>query len=250
MSIKLTVLGSSGGYATPDRACSGYLLQNGEGSLALDLGAGALANMLRYVPADALAGLALTHMHYDHSADIYGLGTARRFWLVDLPPLPLIAPPGAVNVIRSSLEESMVTQFLESLDFRDVSSGEVELLCGFEITARPAEHGVASFIYRVSCDGTTVCYSGDTDLCDALLEQADGVDMLICESTFTSEVNEKMRGHLFAAEAGGVAAEAGVKTLMLTHLWPTLSEERAVEDARSTFGGDMLVAAEGLTIDL
>jgi ribonuclease BN (tRNA processing enzyme) len=250
MSIRVTVLGCSGGYANPDKACSGYLLRDGHNSLALDLGAGAFSNLLRYMPAGELGGLAITHMHYDHYVDIYGLCTARRFWLEDLPPLPLLAPPGALVVMTSSLEDNTRNAFARSLDVLDVRVGNVEELSGFEVIAYPAEHGVGSFIYRLSVDGKTICYSGDTDLCDALLEQARGADLFICECTFTSEVREKMRGHLFAAEAGKAAAQAGVGTLLLTHLWPTLSQERAIGDARSTFDGDIRLAVEGMTIEL
>ena len=250
MSLTVTVLGSSGGYASPGRACSGYLLQNGRDSLALDLGAGAFSNLLRYVPADELGGLALTHMHYDHYVDIYGLCTARRFWVADLPPLPLLVPPGALDVIMSSLEEGARSDFLRSLELIEARSGAVESIAGFDILAGPAEHNAGSFTYRVTLGGKTICYSGDTDLSDALLEQARGADLFICESTFTSEVSEKMRGHLFATEAGRVAQQAGVDTLLLTHLWPTLSDDRAAEDARSAFDGKVQVATEGLTVEL
>ena len=38
MGFKVTVLGSSGGYPGAGRACSGYLFQNAEGNLVVDLG--------------------------------------------------------------------------------------------------------------------------------------------------------------------------------------------------------------------
>jgi len=251
MDLKLTVLGSSGGYPGPGRACSGYLLQNGEGSLVLDLGSGALANLLKYVPPYEVGGLALTHMHYDHYVDIYGLCTARRFWEKEVTPLPLLAPPHAPDVITSPLQESSRDEFMRSLDLREVRPGVLDVIAGFEVTALPAEHKVIdSLIYRVAFAGKTVCYSGDTDLCEALIEQARGADLFICEATFTSQVREKMRGHLFAAEAGRAASEAGVGMLLLAHLWPTLSEDRALEDARSEFGGQVRVAVEGMTIEL
>ncbi len=251
MAIKVTVLGSSGGYPGPGRACSGYLLENREGNLVLDLGSGALANLLKYLPADEVGGLALTHMHYDHYVDIYGLCTARRFWEKEVTPLPLLAPPQAPDVITSPLQESSRDEFMRSLDLYEVHPGVLDNVAGFEITALPAEHEVIdSFIYRVAFAGKTVCYSGDTDLCEALLEQAQGVDLFVCEATFTSQVREKMRGHLFAAEAGRAASEAGVGMLLLAHLWPTLSEDRALEDARSEFDGQVRVAVEGMTIEL
>lgn len=250
MGFEVTVLGSCGGYAGPGRACSGYLLRNGERSLILDLGAGALSNLLKYVRPAGVGGLALTHMHYDHYVDIYGLCTARRFWGDKVPPLPLLAPAHAPEVITSPLQERSREEFMRSLELHEVRPGVPDAIAGFEIVARPAAHeAIDSFIYRVECGGKAVCYSGDTDLCEALVEQARGADLFICEATFTSQVREKMRGHLFAAEAGKAASEAGVGMLLLTHTWPTLSEERALEDATSRFDGPCRVAVEGLTIE-
>jgi ribonuclease BN (tRNA processing enzyme) len=251
MGLRVTVLGSSGGYAGPGRACSGYLLENGKDNLVLDLGAGALSNLLKHVPPDEVGGLALTHMHYDHYVDIYGLCTARRFWESDLPPMPLLAPPNAPEVIKSPLQESSRDAFMRCLDVYEARPGISFTIAGFDITALLAEHMViGSFIYRLVFDGKTICYSGDTDFCEGLLEQARGADLFICEATFTSQVREKMHGHLYAAEAARAASEAGVGMLMLTHLWPTLSEEQALRDARSEYDGRCEIALEGRTIDL
>lgn len=251
MDLEVTVLGSSGGYAGPGKACSGYLLQNGEGNLVLDLGSGALSNLLKYVPPEEVGGLALTHMHYDHYVDIYGLCTARRFWEKEVVPLPLLAPPHARDVITSPLQEDNRNEFMRSLDLYTAQPGVSFEIAGFEITPLPAEHeAINSLIYRVSCSGKTVCYSGDTGICPALIEQARGADLFICEATFTSQVREKIRGHLFAVEAGRAASEAGVGRLLLTHLWPTLSEERALQDARREFKRWCEIAREGSKISI
>ena len=169
----------------------------------MDLGSGALANLLEHVRPDGLGGLALTHMHYDHYVDIYGLCTARRFWEKEVDPLPLLAPPHASEVITSPLQAGSREEFMRSLDLRGVRPGVPQGIAGFDIVALPAAHGaIDSLIYRISRDGKVVCYSGDTDLCAALVEQARGADLFICEATFTSQVRNRMQGHLFAAEAG------------------------------------------------
>ena len=248
MGFKVTVLGSSGGYPGAGRACSGYLFRRRE--LVVDWARAALANLLETC-AGRLGGLALTHMHYDHYVDIYGLCTARRFWEKEVDPLPLLAPPHASEVITSPLQAGSREEFMRSLDLRGVRPGVPQGIAGFDIVALPAAHGaIDSLIYRISRDGKVVCYSGDTDLCAALVEQARGADLFICEATFTSQVRNRMQGHLFAAEAGEAAAEAGVGTLLLTHLWPTLSGDRALEDARSSFDGKVELAAEGMAIEL
>ena len=248
MSVKVTVCGTSGGYAGPGKACAGFLLSNEENTLMLDLGPGALSNMLEYLDAAALEALALTHMHYDHYVDIFGLCTARRFWETSLAPFPVLAPAVARDIIGSPLAESSREEFFKCMELTVPEPGRAIELAGFEVTALPSAHVIDGFIYRIKAGESTVCYSGDTEKCDALIELARGADLFICESTFTSEVPARHKGHLSATEAGRIAAEAEVGSLLLTHLWPTLSVEKAVQEAGKQYNGPVELAFEGLTL--
>jgi len=48
-------------------------------------------------------------------------------------------------------------------------------------------------------------------------------------------------------EAGTAASQAGVPRLMLTHLMPGAVPHEAVERARTTFSGEILLAEQGQT---
>lgn len=250
MSVAVTVLGSCGGYARAGRACSGYLLRYWEETLALDLGAGALSNLLKYVHPDELGGLALSHLHYDHYVDIYGLLTARRFWPVELPPLAVVSTPGTEDVLGAPINEATRELFSSCLSIVEPGDGEEVGVAGFDVKVRRASHSVEANAMRISAGGRVVCYSGDTDYSEALLELAAGCDLLICEATFTSELPFKIPGHLQASEAGEIAQRAGAGRLLLTHVWPTLDEGRAVADAREKYSGTVEAAVEGLTVEL
>jgi ribonuclease Z len=67
--------------------------------------------------------------------------------------------------------------------------------------------------------GQSVAFVMDTRMCDAAIELARGVDLLICESTFLSADADKARafGHLTATDAATIAREAQVGRLVLTH---------------------------------
>ena len=80
---------------------------------------------------------------------------------------------------------------------------------------------------------------------------ADGVDMLVIESTFLSEDAETAAraGHLTAAQAATVAAESGVRTLVLTHFSQRYDDAGAfAAEARRFFDGDVVVAADLLRV--
>ncbi len=67
--------------------------------------------------------------------------------------------------------------------------------------------------------GQSMAFVMDTAICDSILELAAAVDLLVIESTFldADEALAADYGHLTAAQAGRVAAEAGARRVVLTH---------------------------------
>ncbi len=67
--------------------------------------------------------------------------------------------------------------------------------------------------------GKKFCYITDTGYFDELISFSEGADLLLCESTYTSELEDKaaLRNHLTAEQAAMIASSAGVKQLILTH---------------------------------
>jgi ribonuclease Z len=87
----------------------------------------------------------------------------------------------------------------------------------------------------------------DTRLCDAAFELADHADMVVCESTFadTEAALAHQYGHLTAAHAGRIAAEAGARLLVLTHFsqrYRPGDSELLAAQAAAAFGGEIVLA--------
>ena len=207
MSLKLTVLGSCGGYPRAGRACSGYLLEHQDERLVLDMGMGVMSNLLLHTSFEDLTGVVLTHLHPDHYVDLYALYTARRFSRAAGTPLPVLVPPGSREPFELTLTGKTRDEFFDYLVFIDADEAAPHSMGGFSIEAKPANHSVPALTLRVTAGGTSVCYSGDTDECDQLRELATGCDLLLCEATFTSELTFKVPGILRPRRLAGSPAK-------------------------------------------
>jgi len=86
--------------------------------------------------------------------------------------------------------------------------------------------------------GKSVAYCTDTRPCEASVELARGVDLLIHEATFTEELSGEARefGHSTAAQAARIAKRAGARRLLITHLSTRYPDpSRLLEEARAIF---------------
>ena len=100
--------------------------------------------------------------------------------------------------------------------------------------------------------GASAAFIMDTRLCDALVDLASGVDLMICESTYLHKDRDlaQKNGHLTALQAAEVAHSAGVGHLVLTHFsrrYPRVQD--FLEEARTVFPGTS-IASDGMRIGI
>jgi ribonuclease BN (tRNA processing enzyme) len=127
--------------------------------------------------------------------------------------------------------------------------GEVKVTA-FAVDHKPVEH---AFGYRFESKGETIVISGDTRPNANLIKYAKGADVLVLEAYLPEwfdrvdvpEIAGKLKHyHTSAEEAGEIAAAAGVKTLVLTHLIPVNEEETFRERAARKFKGTIIVGRD------
>jgi ribonuclease Z len=107
--------------------------------------------------------------------------------------------------------------------------------------------------------GKSVVFSGDTGLCDEMVELARGADLFFCMS-LGAIVNESTKfgqcapGVADPGDAGLMAQRARVKTLVLVHQGPeqSLRENRSqsIDAVRAVFSGEIVFGEEITTIEL
>ncbi|MGW1060911.1 ribonuclease Z [Micromonospora rubida] len=103
----------------------------------------------------------------------------------------------------------------------------------------------------VTRPGQRFAFVMDTGLCDGVYALAEHADLLVIESTFlASEAALAAEvGHLTAGQAARVAAESGVRTLVLTHFSQRYADARRFADeAREHFAGELVIAEDLMTV--
>ena len=127
-----------------------------------------------------------------------------------------------------------------------------------------------SYSYRFETPDRVVVFTGDTGPSDAVTELAKNADVLVTEVTMASDAIElfkrnglwqaktpaeqegfvhHMEGeHITPQAVGQMAAKAGVKSIVMTHLGPTVGPEdnyqRYIEGAKEFYSGPVTIAKD------
>ena len=123
-----------------------------------------------------------------------------------------------------------------------------------------------SYAYRFDAKDRSVVISGDTAYAPELAEFAKGADVLVHEVMYLPGIEKlirqnpnatRLRQHLLAAhtaseDVGRIAAQAGVRTLVLSHFVPgddsTITDEQWAEGPRRYFQGRIIVGKDLMEI--
>lgn len=136
-----------------------------------------------------------------------------------------------------------------------------------EPPGHPADNGSQSLSYRFDYNGYGIGYTGDTGPSDAVAHLEEGVDLLVSEvfdlptmiafvthdakfalppQVVSGMIQHFQTQHLTPQQAGRIAAKAGVRRLVFTHLGipgPTNAEApKLIREAHETFKGEVVVA--------
>jgi ribonuclease BN (tRNA processing enzyme) len=247
--VRYTLIGTGSPRLSLERAGTSQLAQVGDDLLLIDCGPGSTHRLKKAaVDLEAIRYLFMTHHHYDHIAD-YALFTLMRWdHSRDPQPLHVFGPPGTERITQAlfgpggafdpditartqhpmsqsifAMRGGRLPRPRPEVRARDVPRGVVHEGAGWRMLAGPARHAqpfLECYSYRLETAERTIVYTGDTGLCPELPAFVRGADTLIYMCCFPDDVLQRsgmVENVGGPTLAGQVAAEAGVRKLVLTH---------------------------------
>jgi ribonuclease BN (tRNA processing enzyme) len=248
-----------------------YVVDCGDGVARQLVLAGASLTSLRHV--------FITHHHSDHNADYGNLlllawenGLRTRVDTWGPPPLEamtrLFFELNAFDIETRTADEGRVP-FRPLIHRHEVATGGLVMQDErMKVTCTLVDHPPVrpALAYRFDGPDRSIVISGDTNRSANLVKLAQGADVLVHEAIYLPAVDRMvanvpnattLRQHLIeshtsAEDCGRVAAEAGVRTLVLSHLAPSddpnVTPHMWVDAARQHFTGQIIVGQDLLEV--
>jgi len=254
--MKLLILGSGTSVPLPQRASPSIAVFIEDRFVLLDIGPGTIRQL-------AIAGLKheeidyiyISHFHPDHTADLIHFIFATRYppILKNRKPVTIIGPEGFSRFL--SLMKRPYGNWLDlpgglmNIEELSTSKQDKKKFKNFTIMSVPVTHTQQSLCIRIEDDsGKTVVYSGDTGYDDKIVQLAQGVDLLILESSFPD--GQGIPGHLTPSQAGDLATLSGSKRLLLTHFYPESLMTDIEAQCRKKYKGELILASDLLPLTI
>jgi ribonuclease BN (tRNA processing enzyme) len=188
--MRVRVIGSGDAFGSGGRFNTCFLVERGDRSICLDFGATSLVAFKRAgLDPNTIAAIAISHLHGDHFGGLPFLILDAQMVARRTRPLILFGPPGLQDRLQAAMEAffpgSWTIERRFSLDIRELEPGaRVEIPeIDAQLTTAPVSHpsGAPATALRLSCDGHTLAYSGDTSWVDTLPAIAAGADLFLIE---------------------------------------------------------------------
>ena len=281
--MQVTTLGTT--WWGAELNSSAFLVEFDDSHILFDCGKGATEGVQRAGTSLAdVSHLFFTHHHWDHNMDVVHFVGA-GWQLGRAAPLEVYGPHGIGDYpgTEAFLEGLFGRRGLWAMDIanrlwgqagslapegilvhgHDIrEAGHVCEIGGAQISAISVVHmeDIPSFAFRIDAPSGSVVITGDTVKLDSVVAFAKAADILIHDCTGThdwlkqygEEFNDGVWYHSSARQVGEVAAAARVKKVVAAHLAPPLVNEEGHSAIRAeiaeSFGGEIFVAADGLTI--
>jgi ribonuclease BN (tRNA processing enzyme) len=274
--LRVILLGTKGGPTLASRSNPATLLLVNDIPYVVDCGYGVSRQLISAgVALDRLRYVFLTHHHSDHNLEFGPL--LYNAWVTPKPvKIDAYGPPGLhrlTNAFFAYQKFDIETRIADEgmIDLRKVvavhefkKAGLVMQNEDVKVTSLQVRHPpiAQAYAYRFEAKDRCVVISGDTAYLPEMAQFAKGADVLVHEAMYVRALDalieqttnaSRLREHLLLShtsteDVGRIAAAAGVRTLVLSHLVPggdaSITDEQWTEGPRKYFKGRIIVGRD------
>ena len=278
---KLLILGSGTPNPDPERSGSAYAIVTNGQSYLVDFGPGVIRRASAFSPSwggefesmeiQNLNYAFLTHLHSDHSAGLADLILSP--WVLEREePLNLFGPRGLKR-----MADKITDAYQIDIDYRingsqpsnpegyktkvtEIAEGIIYEDKYISVEAFENNHGdfKNSFGFVFTTKDKKIVISGDTAYSQKVIDKSKEADILVHEVYSEKGFKEKTKDwqiyhkahHTSAPDVGKIASMSKPKKLVLSHIlfWGN-SKESIVEEVKSNFDGEVIIAEDLMVID-
>jgi ribonuclease Z len=246
---KITILGSSAAIPDAAHANSQLLVTLKNTTILIDCGDSTYLRLkAASINLEQVSNLILTHFHPDHAGGLPAF--LITLWLLKRQS-PLV-----IHGLEDTLDRSEAMMQLYQwgswqgfypVKFNRLKAEELTSVIStdeWKVVASPVKHLIPTIGLRMEFeDGMVAAYSSDTEPCEAMKRLGKSADLLLHESAGDS------RGHSSGIQAADIARQAEARRLVLIH-YPSGKSAELLNEARTKFTGEVLLAEDGAVFDL
>lgn len=241
--MQLQFIGSGDAFGSGGRFNTCFHLTGARTNALIDCGASSLIALKRAnVARNAIGTILVTHFHADHFGGIPFFVLDAQLVAKRKEPLLIAGPPGLQGwydrLFAVTFPGERTLPF--ALTLQEVETAKPNAIGDLRVTpfvVRHADNAGPCLAYRIEVEGKTICYSGDTEWTDALIEAAHGADLFICECHMFEKV---VRAHLSFSTLREKLPRIGAKRVILTHMSEDMLSQLSAVDVESAEDGKIV----------
>jgi len=253
VNVKITILGSGTFFVNKNRSAPVYLLETDGKKILIDCGPGTLMRLsqLGLKPKD-IDLIFITHFHADHTSDLFpffmNLFLEDRFLggkLLDCPEI--FGPKGIYDfmVKISRLFQLPAVEKWGKIKIMEVKKqqriGDIKIE-SFKVKHIALGVDAEANAYRFTIKDKIIAFSGDSAKCPGVKKVCRNADLFVCD---TSQPKGKGNpSHMDTVDIGNIAQEAGVKKVVLSHLYEQTDKIDLVKQVKEKFSSEVIRAKD------
>lgn len=246
---KITFLGTASAVPNKNQQNTHFIVETASHTILVDCVGNPVVRLEQAgINPLSISDMILTHFHPDHVSGTPLL--LMDLWLLKrVQPLSVYGLADVIDRIKAMMDlfEWQNWQGFYPVHFNKVPESSYSCLMdtdNIKIWASPVCHMIPNIGLRMVLQEGIVCYSSDTAPCDAVVQLAQGADILIHEAT------GEEHGHSSPEQAGEIAQRAGVHELYLVHYPAGIDSCDYIQRAKTNFSGEVYIAEDLMKISL